>query len=163
MFMTRPVLYYLIHLSDFYSIAIIFVAFLHREKSLLSLQSFLKLCSFFTMFSLRFDTDLITALTKEITCGFSSAYQCWYFLYPNILTLEQTFKHYRCFEQMSECLIMLSWLKWPLCSQAFFLSPNVTVSLDPFRQNLPTFAIACNKCCLRLCWPTLSWDLSSPV
>lgn len=73
MSVSMPVLYHLIHLSDFYSIAIIFVAFLHGEKSLLSLQSFLKLCLFFIISSWVYDTDLITVLTKEITCGFSRA------------------------------------------------------------------------------------------
>lgn len=82
MFVTTPVLYRLIHLSDFYSIAINFVAFLHREKSLLSLQSFLKLLSFFTISSWVYDTDLITALTKEITRGFSSAQHIGIFCIP---------------------------------------------------------------------------------
>lgn len=82
MFVTPPVLCHLIHLSDFCSIVIIFVAFLHREKSLLSLQSFLKLCSFFTISSWVYDTNLITAVTKEITCGFSNAWHIGIFCFP---------------------------------------------------------------------------------
>lgn len=75
-------LYHLIHLSDFSSVAIIFVALFHGEKSQLSLQSFLKLCSFFTIPSWVRGTDLITALTKEITCGFPSAQHIGMFRFP---------------------------------------------------------------------------------
>lgn len=82
MLLTMSVLYHLIHLSDFSSVAIIFVAFFHGEKSQLSLQSFLKLCSFFTIPSWVCGTDLITALTKEITCGFPSAQHIGMFHFP---------------------------------------------------------------------------------
>lgn len=80
--MITPVLYHLIHLSDFYSIAVILLAFLHGEKSLLSLQYFLISCSFFTISSWVFDTHLITALTEEITCGLSSAQNTGIFYVP---------------------------------------------------------------------------------
>lgn len=40
----------------------------------------------------------------------------------------------------SRCLIMLSWLKWPVCSQASFPSPNVTIYilLGKLFQSIPT-------------------------
>lgn len=79
MFLTMSVLYNLIHLSDFPPVAIILVAFFHGEKSQLS---FLKLCSFFTIPSCVCGTDLITALTKEITCGFPSAQHIGIFCFP---------------------------------------------------------------------------------
>lgn len=47
-------------------------------------------------------------------------------------------KHLWCLES----LIMLSESKWPLFSQPFFLSPNVTVSLDAFRHTTPTLPLS---------------------
>lgn len=43
----------------------------------------------------------------------------------------------------SRCLIMLSWLKWPVCSQASFPSPNVTVYilLGKLFQSIPTMEL----------------------
>lgn len=58
-------------------------------------------------------------------------------------------KHLWCLE----CLIMLNGSKWPLLSQSFFLSPNVTASLDLFRQTTPTLG----DFHLKLCWPPHSY------
>lgn len=57
----------------------------------------------------------------------------------------------------SRCLIMLSWLKWPVCSQASFPSPNVNVYilLGKLFQSIPEVELIPEPVLIQLSVPTL--------